>query len=314
MINFFTVTLKSNLDTLKKSIPALNSFYNFSHFTIVCPSADNGLFSKHFQCYPKVSVVSEDNLISKKDFEEIATQIFQASNINPNRIGWYYQQALKLSYALMQQQVGSVVMWDADTIPLRRVEFFVGNRSCLYGSLLEYHTDYFKTIREIFVFDPPKLAYTVQFFSLTDIERQALLKRLIAYVREAPYQSTTNIPKLVSRAILTSIKSVHQKLDRSFISEQELVGLSNSIIAPPLSPVAIVHFRASYKWDLTKSRLKLLSFLGYSHATSEDHKQSNLTKYNILFYFFVLKDFLFQRYKLLKLHAIKSTYAPKISP
>ena len=239
----------------------------------------------------------------------MAAQIFQASNINPSRIGWYYQQALKLSYALMhQQQVGSTIMWDADTIPLRRIEFSEGNRSRLYGSLHEYHTDYFKTIQEIFVFNPPKLAYTVQFFSLTDIERQALIKRLIAYVRKAPYQSTTNIPKLVSRAVLTSIKSAHQKLDRSFISEQELVGLSNSIIDPPLSPVAIVHFRTGYKWELTKSRLKLLSFLGYSHATAEDHKQSDLTKYNILFYFIVLKDFLFQRYKLLKLHATKYTY------
>ena len=297
---FFTVTLKSNLKILKISIPILDNYYKFSQFIIICPYQDYEMFSTTFKKYEKVLILHEDNLLTKKYFKQSALNLFSQLPINENRIGWYYQQALKLIFALKQNQRGTnVVMWDADTIPLRKINFFNGNRSFLYGSLLEYHTPYFKTAREIFLFSMPKLAYTVQFFSLTSLENEFLLKRLQNYCNKVIGSSFSDTSELVSKTILHSIKNAHQRLEESLISEQELVGLSNQMIDPHISPNSIVHFRPNFTWALSKRRLKLLKILGYSHATCEDREQATHTKSNLYFYLFLFKDLVSQRYRLL---------------
>jgi hypothetical protein len=67
--------------------------------------------------------------------------------------GWYYQQLLKLQ-ALINSGVANerLLIWDADTIPLRTIEFFHEEKA-IYFTGSEHHQPYFESIKKLLNLD-----------------------------------------------------------------------------------------------------------------------------------------------------------------
>jgi hypothetical protein len=66
----------------------------------------------------------------------------------PERAGWYYQQLIKLALAQSAIAEQHFLIWDADTIPYRRMSMFEGER-LVFTRGFEFHRPYFETNRRL---------------------------------------------------------------------------------------------------------------------------------------------------------------------
>jgi hypothetical protein len=73
----------------------------------------------------------------------------------PGRAGWYYQQLLKLGFARTALAQEKFLIWDADTIPTRKMAVFDGN-TLLFTRGHELHVPYFETNRLLIGIDRMK--------------------------------------------------------------------------------------------------------------------------------------------------------------
>jgi len=163
-----------------------------------------------------------------------------------------------------------MVMFDADSIPLKKIIFFNDiNISILYGSLSEKHLDYFKSLDFIFdSFDYPLLGFTTQFFSSTLNE-----VRNIELIIKKKYHNIhdKNVEELVTCMILESTLKAHGSIEGSKFSEQELVGVSNSLNSSQSKQTPIISFR-SWVLDgmLSSCQIRILRLLSVSLVTYEN--------------------------------------------
>jgi hypothetical protein len=274
-IDFFTITLIDNIITLDQSIRVFNRYYPESNFFIICPDKDSIVFQDKFKKIPNVKIVLESTILPFVEFESVVNSLLATSpfNLNPKvSLKWYYQQILKLSFLLLHDQTTAnpMVMWDADTIPLKKIRFFQNElHSCLYGSRSEFHSPYFETLRLIFTRFPTDFrAFTVQFFSATRAERAFLLENLKSFF---PKQLETSIGHWIAELMMRSVLQAHKTIGLSMFSEQELVGISNLLFALNRSnQKPIAYIRWSISGRLTPMQIRFLRILGFIHFTYEN--------------------------------------------
>ena len=99
-------------------------------------------------------MISEDDIIPFDKFKFIFDQEMTSSsfkNLMHDRLQWYYQQLLKISFVLdfVSKKNQKIVIWDADTIILKKIKFFKNDLSVKYGTVFEFHKPYYNT-NEVF--------------------------------------------------------------------------------------------------------------------------------------------------------------------
>ena len=63
--------------------------------------------------------------------------------------GWYFQQLLKFQFAFHKPEDDHYLIWDADTVPLRPLEFFDTQGRMLLTKAAEFHPPYFQTYENL---------------------------------------------------------------------------------------------------------------------------------------------------------------------
>ena len=268
---FFTVSLAKNIPVLKRSIPLINRFYGQPDFSIICPENTIELFNFEFKAFKNVKIISETSLINF-DYFCVRAKAYLAQ-ITGNeylgtRLGWYYQQVLKISFLAEQAENNlPIVMWDADTIMLSKIAFFRNNHSVLYGSMLEFHRPYFQTMARIFEALPTVFsAFTVQFFTSTKDERVFLLRKLEQYMLR---NESMRQPEWIAEIIIKSVVDTHASFEGSLFSEQELVGLSN-ILCIKREQRPLAYLRWEFEGILSAAQIVWVTLLGFKHVTYEN--------------------------------------------
>lgn len=101
-----------------------------------------------------VVLLDENHLIDGLDFAHVKKYVNKyLSNRN---YGWYFQQFLKLGFALSQYANDDYLAWDADTVPLNKISLKNENGQYLILTKKEHHQPYFNTIDNLF--DAPRKA------------------------------------------------------------------------------------------------------------------------------------------------------------
>lgn len=72
----------------------------------------------------------------------------------PQGAGWYFQQLLKLQFCQVNPEDDYYLIWDADTVPLRPLEFIDENGAMLFTVADEAHAPYFDTYRKLLGEEP----------------------------------------------------------------------------------------------------------------------------------------------------------------
>ena len=94
-------------------------------------------------------VAKLDSAVSYIDEDEVVPGL-TASSFSHGRWGWYFQQILKLSVSNILSEPYYLTV-DADTVFLRSIKFFDGNRT-LYATGSEYHAAYFQFFEKLLGF------------------------------------------------------------------------------------------------------------------------------------------------------------------
>jgi hypothetical protein len=107
----------------------------------------DGLFGDH-----DISFVCESELVPfDKVKEALARQLTPESTVSMGSAGWYYQQFLKMKFASICEDE-YYLCWDADTIPLKRIEMFSPDGRPYLDVKTELQERYFITIKRLFGF------------------------------------------------------------------------------------------------------------------------------------------------------------------
>jgi hypothetical protein len=131
----------------------------------------------------------------------------------PSRAGWYLQQMVKLGYALIGSPSEYYLIWDCDTVPLRRLNLFEADSRPLYTMADERHSPYFDTYERLFGYKPD---YIGSFISQHMVVNKAIAREMFAEL-EARYPKERSW----SWAIMNNLASVKSL---SLFSEYETYG------------------------------------------------------------------------------------------
>lgn len=112
---------------------------NSNEYIVVVPEVDVDIFKKYSPS--KYQIINESILIGSLSVD--LKLKFNSDNLY--RYGWYLQQFIKLAALSMAQDNELFVIWDADTIPLKKINFTANGKVGYYYGI-ENHAPYFDLI------------------------------------------------------------------------------------------------------------------------------------------------------------------------
>ena len=268
-INICQVSLARDISIVKDNYFNFIKLYKNLKFFIICQSKDFDLFKNTFN-FDNCEIINEDEILTLKEFKKIFINLSQSSTYKEEfeqRLSWYYQQVLKLSFVIdfINKFKEKIVIWDADTIILKKINFFNNNISNNFGTFFEFHKPYYLTTKNIFgVLPSVFISSLTQFISISLEDNRVLNKRLNNFFKK----NSMSTSKWISNIILKSIFDVHKIYNGSMFSEYELIGLSN-ILESRNKQKAIFSLRSGLNGKLTNLQKKICVLINTYHVTYE---------------------------------------------
>ncbi len=169
-----------------------------------------------------------------------------------------------------------MIIWDADTLILSKINFFKKNLSVSYGTTSEYHRAYYDTNRTILKKLPKYFISSLsQFTSITDLENKILQKNISKFLKK---NSSTS--EWITKVIFMAISKTHKNYNGSMFSEYELIGHSN-LMHKNSGQKLISGLRENISGKLTKMQKIIVKLLGYKYVAYE-HTHANKFSKNML--------------------------------
>jgi hypothetical protein len=291
-LNICQVALARDLPIIKENIKEFNKYYSNINFFIICPSKELKIFSKLKS--NKISIINEETIISYKSFYKIANIKLQKSNYNKiiqNRLKWYYQQVLKISFIIdfYLKNKKNIIIWDADTIILKKIIFFRNSISVKYGITKYFHRAYYLTNKEIFGYYPHYfLSFLMQFIAISKAENNFLILCLDKYIPK----NRMRVAEWITKIVMKSVVSAHKIYNGSMFSEYEMIGFSN-IFYQYNNQKIIKGFRDHLNGKLSVFQKVILrffdyKFIAYEHSHQNQNSQGMLKRKQTWFFFFKL--------------------------
>lgn len=99
--------------------------------------------------YEQVILVDENQVVSGVSFIHVRN-LLKMHGLPIKRTGWFLQQFLKLGFCLSELcDTEYFLTWDADTLPLRKIDFFTKDGSPIFTKKKEYNQAYFDTLGKL---------------------------------------------------------------------------------------------------------------------------------------------------------------------
>jgi len=279
-LNICQVSLLGNVRIVKENLLNFNRFYENNFHYIICPKKEKIYFKKKLK-NSNCEIIDEDTIITFKKFKKIANKYLKKKSYFKeiqNRLNWYYQQVLKLTFVInfISKTKKPIIIWDADTIILKKILFFKKNNSINYGTTSEFHKAYYET-NAVLLNNLPSyfISSLAQFISITPPEAKFLIKKLSKIKKKSK-----NTGDWITNVIFKSIISAHQNYNGSMFSEYELIGQSN-LLKNCNKQKLISGIREHLNGKLSTFQKNILIYLGYSYVAYE-HTHPNKNSLNML--------------------------------
>ena len=130
--------LLSNLRWIKK-------FIDYDRLIII---GDGSVKTALDVAFGDIVYLNEEDVIDKESVRLLMTELAAEDDDCKARMGWYYQQFLKMQYARICEK-DYYLAWDSDTIPLHKVEMIKDGKP-IFDIKTEHNPVYFETIKNIF--------------------------------------------------------------------------------------------------------------------------------------------------------------------
>ncbi|MBK6637724.1 MAG: FkbM family methyltransferase [Rhodocyclaceae bacterium] len=143
-----SVCATKDLQTWSVASLAIPKYIDSASYVVIVPEHAIKLFREN--TVPAIQVISEETVLPSSYLKKIERHLDQNHTRDQrSRSNWLYQQFLKIEFARSCSQE-RILIWDADTVPLRPLKFFdeVGRPRYFTGN--ESHKPYFDLIRIVF--------------------------------------------------------------------------------------------------------------------------------------------------------------------
>jgi len=137
-----------HLHIVRLAVEYLNQFANVRNIFMITANQNFKYLKK---LAANIVLIDEDKLIPTMAL--VSLQRLPIKGF-PKMAGWYYQQLLKLGASCIEQISKYYLIWDADTVLLKTLDFFDQNGKVLYTKAAEYHQPYFNLYKKIFNTEP----------------------------------------------------------------------------------------------------------------------------------------------------------------
>ena len=268
-INICQVSLARDISIVKENYFSFIKFYKNLKFFIICQNKDYNLFKNTFN-FDNCEIVNEDEILSLKNFKNIFSNLSKNLSYKEDferRLSWYYQQALKISFVIdfINKFKEKIVIWDADTIILKKIKFFNENKSNNFGTLFEFHKPYYLTAKNILgVLPTTFISSLTQFVPISLEDNRVLNIKLNNFLNK----NSLNTSEWISKIIMKSVFDEHKIYNGSMFSEYELIGLSN-VLESKKKQKAIFTLRSGLDGKLTNLQRKICILINTYHVTYE---------------------------------------------
>ncbi|WP_114651941.1 DUF6492 family protein [Polynucleobacter necessarius] len=132
-----SVCSAKDIDVWTVAAPKIIKNIKASYYTVIVPDSQVALFSSVTNA--PYQVKPESQFIGNAK-EKIA---YTLTENNQDRVGWYLQQFVKIAAVLRHRDDDLVLIWDADTVPVRPLSFVEPDGRLLYYKGSEYRSFYF---------------------------------------------------------------------------------------------------------------------------------------------------------------------------
>jgi hypothetical protein len=132
-----SVCSSKDIDAWTVAAKRVVQYIKADSYLVIVPDKEVKLFSK-VTCAPYQVNPESDYVGNAK--ERISQKLDAA---NQHRVGWYLQQFVKISAILARKDGDVVLIWDADTVPLKPLEFIDANGQLAYYRGEEFRKSYF---------------------------------------------------------------------------------------------------------------------------------------------------------------------------
>ncbi|SCY34184.1 DUF6492 family protein [Butyrivibrio sp. INlla14] len=150
----------------------------------------DGVFDNH-----DVSFLEEGALIPFAPVKEIFSKLIaEGKSSNPSSVNWYYQQFLKMGYSNICEDE-YYLSWDADTLPLRKIEMFAPNGKPFLDVKYELQESYFLTINRLFGFTK---VIENSFISEHMLFNKELMQEMISEIEKTDFEGIYFYEKIMS--------------------------------------------------------------------------------------------------------------------
>lgn len=128
------------------------------------------------ECGSELNLCDENSLLLDLTFMDLRGMPFP---FFPAGAGWYFQQFLKFAFVDVSNDDQHFLIWDADTVLLRPIEFFDSTGKAFYTKAKEYHLPYFQTFEALFG-TPARREFS--FISQHQIIDKKILREMLAEI------------------------------------------------------------------------------------------------------------------------------------
>ncbi len=124
-------------------------FHNVNMVYVISSLKLSSKLSKSLEKYSNnCTILDENDLIPGLNYNAIRNLLCNFSQELGVKTGWYFQQFLKLAFARSKYPNDYYLSWDADTLPLAKIDFF-DNNNLLFNPKSEFHNAYFCTLKKL---------------------------------------------------------------------------------------------------------------------------------------------------------------------
>ena len=138
-----SVCSAKDINVWKVAAQYITKYIDATDYYVFVPDSDVDLFKLHSPSHYKV--IGEQSLCGEI-IDDLRSRFTEP---NAPRFGWYLQQFVKLSALIYLREQDLVVVWDADTVPLRRISFISENEKVVHYKGTERHEPYFNSIEKL---------------------------------------------------------------------------------------------------------------------------------------------------------------------
>lgn len=149
MYNIIIPVIYRDYSFLRTTLRYLNKYLTPKTIYLITDIRFRRFLPKEVLKDSKCIVIDENGLIDGMT-QDALKELFSKLGRNKMEIGWYFQQFLKMAFALSAYcDEEYYLSWDSDTIPLRQIDFFDEKGNPYFTMKSEHHVPYFIAIERL---------------------------------------------------------------------------------------------------------------------------------------------------------------------